>query len=71
MQKELATEKVKRETGLEHVLASLNILTPYGRKALQGITPFLPGEEEDLREVFRRVSPCVRSWVRMLPAPGN
>ena len=55
MQKELATEKVKRETGLEHVLASLNILTPYGRKALQGITPFLPGEEEDLREVFRRV----------------
>lgn len=51
----LATEKVKRETGLAHVFASLNILTPYGQKLLRGMDPFLPGEEDQLREEFDRI----------------
>ncbi len=51
----LATEKVKRETGLSHVFASLNILTPYGQKQLRGMKPFMPGEEEGLREEFDRL----------------
>lgn len=50
----LATEKVRRETGLSHVLASLNILTPYGQKRLRGMKPFMPGQEEQLREEFER-----------------
>ena len=51
----LATDKVKRETGLAHVFASLNILCPYGQKALRGAKPFMPGEEEQLREEFERI----------------
>ena len=51
----LATEKVKRETGLAHVFASLNILTPYGQKMLREMNPFMPGEEDRLREEFERI----------------
>ena len=51
----LATEKVKRETGLAHVFASLNILTPYGQKMLREMKPFMPGEEDLLREEFERI----------------
>lgn len=51
----LATDKVKRETGLAHVFASLNILCPYGQKALKKAEPFLPGQEEQLREEFERI----------------
>ena len=51
----LATEKVKRETGLSHVFASLNILTPYGQKQLRGMRPFMPGEEARLEEEFERI----------------
>lgn len=54
-QNELATEKVRRETGLEHVFASLNILTPYGTRLLRGFRPFLPGQEEELREELDRI----------------
>lgn len=52
----LATEKVKRETGLSHVFASLNILTPYGQKRLRETRPFMPGEEDQLREEFERIN---------------
>ena len=51
----LATEKVKRETRLAHVFASLNILTPYGQKMLREMEPFMPGEEDQLREEFERL----------------
>ena len=50
----LATEKVRRETGLAHVFASLNILTPYGQKQLRELKPFFPGQEEQLKEEFER-----------------
>ncbi len=55
MNKELASEKTKRETGLDHVFASLNILTPYGRKKLRAYVPFLPGREEELRTEFKKI----------------
>lgn len=51
----LASEQVKRETGLSYVFASLNILTPYGQKMLRQMEPFMPGEEDRLEEEFRRV----------------
>ncbi len=51
----LASEKTRRETGLEHVFASLNILTPYGKKYLRAFKPFMPGEEQELREELERV----------------
>ena len=51
----LATDKVKRETGLAHVFASLNILCPYGQKALRGAKPFMPGEEEQLRDLEQQL----------------
>ncbi len=51
----LAIEKVKRETGLAHVFASLNILTPYGQKLLRQTKPFMPGEEDQLKEEFQRI----------------
>ena len=55
MNRELASEKTKMETGLEHVFASLNILTPYGRKKLRSYLPFMPGQEEDLRREFKKI----------------
>lgn len=55
MEKSFATEKTRRETGLDHVMASLNILTPYGRKCLRSYEPFLPGREEELREELKRI----------------
>ena len=51
----LATEKTRRETGLEHVFASLNILTPYGKKHLRAYEPFMPGQEDGLREELDRI----------------
>jgi DNA mismatch repair ATPase MutS len=55
MGKELVTEKTRRETGLDHVFASLNILTPYGKKELRSYRPFMPGQEEELRGELGRL----------------
>lgn len=55
MTKSLASDKVKRETGLTYVFNSLNILTPYGQKMLRQAEPFMPGEEDALREEFQRI----------------
>ena len=55
MKRVLATEKTMRETGLDHVFASLNILTPYGKKRLRTYDPFLPGQEDELARELDRI----------------
>lgn len=60
----LANEKTRRETGLEHVFGSLNILTPYGRKLLRSYEPFMPGQEAELREELERIEEVRRMMSR-------
>ena len=64
MSRGLATEKTRRETGLEHVFASLNILTPYGKKALRGYEPFMPGQEGELKAELGRIEDMRRILAR-------
>lgn len=45
----LANVKTRKETGLDYVLGAINIQTPYGKKQVQEIEPFYPGEEAELR----------------------
>ncbi len=45
----LANIKTRKETGLDYVLGAINIQTPYGKKQLQEIEPFYPGEENQLK----------------------
>lgn len=56
----LSNVKTRRETGLEHVLQSINILTPFGKKRLKEITPFKPGEEEGLDYEFHKVETLMK-----------
>ena len=51
----LANVKTRKETGLEYVMYSLDLNTPFGRKQLKEIRPFYPGEEEELRKELDRV----------------
>lgn len=53
--KRLANKKTRRETGLDYVISSMNILTPFGSKLIKDQRPFLPGEEEVLRGELMRV----------------
>lgn len=45
----LANAKTRKETGLDYVVNSINIQTPFGKKLLKELKPFYPGEEEELR----------------------
>ena len=51
----LANVKTRTETGLEYVLTSLDIYTPFGQKILKELKPFFPGQEEDLRKELEKV----------------
>lgn len=64
--KRLANVKSRTETGFEHVLHSINVLTPYGVKRLKEIKPFYPGQERALREEFDKLD-IVRMLVRDYP----
>lgn len=48
--KRLANVKSRTETGFEHVLHSINVITPYGVKRVKEIKPFFPSQEKLLRE---------------------
>lgn len=47
--KRLANIKTRRETGLDYITQNLELGTPFGRKELQAISPYFPGEEDELR----------------------
>ncbi|MBO4725127.1 MAG: DNA mismatch repair protein MutS [Firmicutes bacterium] len=50
----LANVKTRKETGLDYVAGLINVQTPYGTKELQGIEPFYPGQEDELkRELYK------------------
>ncbi|MGI6766900.1 MAG: MutS-related protein [Lentihominibacter sp.] len=51
----LANKKTRQETGLNYVISSMNLLTPFGAAMIKGQKPFLPGQEEALREELLRV----------------
>ena len=55
----LANVKTRRETGLEYVMLSLDLNTPFGKKKLKEIKPFYPGEEEALRAELDRVEQMI------------
>lgn len=51
----LSNVKTRSETGLDHVMQSINILTPFGKKRMKEIVPFMPGDEGRLNEEFRKL----------------
>jgi len=53
--KRLANMKTRKETGLDFVVSAINLQTPFGVKQIKEQEPFLPGEEEDLREELKRI----------------
>ncbi|MBR1993454.1 MAG: hypothetical protein IJ988_03945 [Firmicutes bacterium] len=53
--KRLANMKTRKETGLDFVVSAINLQTPFGVKQIKEQEPFLPGEEENLREELKRV----------------
>ncbi|MDD4200151.1 MAG: hypothetical protein PHS19_02045 [Eubacteriales bacterium] len=48
--KRLANQKTRRETGLDYVVGAINLQTPFGQKLIKEQKPFLPGQEEGLRQ---------------------
>ncbi|MCQ2551667.1 MAG: hypothetical protein MJ146_05725 [Clostridia bacterium] len=51
----LANVKTRRETGLDYVVQSLNIQTPFGKREVKEMKPYFPGDEEALKEELNRV----------------
>ncbi len=51
----LSNVKTRSETGLDHVMQSINLMTPFGKKRMKGIVPFMPGEEDRLNDEFRKL----------------
>lgn len=52
----LSNVKTRSETGLDHVMQSINVMTPFGKKKLKELVPFLPGDEDRLNNEFRKLS---------------
>ena len=55
----LANVKTRRETGLDYVMFSLDLNTPFGKKQLKEVRPYYPGEEAELRDEMDRVEQMV------------
>ncbi len=51
----LSNVKTRSETGLDHVMQSINVMTPFGKKRMKEMKPFMPGEEELLNDEFRKL----------------
>ena len=55
----LANVKTRRETGLDHVMQSVDLNTPFGKRFLKETKPFYPGEEEELKAELDKVERMV------------
>lgn len=55
----LANIKTRSETGLDYVMQSIDLNTPFGKKQLKELKPYFPGEEEELREEFEKLDNMV------------
>lgn len=51
----LSNVKTRSETGLDYVMQNLNVMTPFGKKRMKEIVPFMPGEEDSLNDEFRKL----------------
>ena len=51
----LSNSKTKSETGLDHVMHSINVMTPFGKSRMKEMQPFFPGQEDLLDEEFRKL----------------
>lgn len=51
----LANVKTRRETGLDYVMQSIDLNTPFGKKILKETKPFFPGEEAELKAELDKV----------------
>lgn len=51
----LSNAKTRSETGLDHVMQSISIMTPFGKKRMKELVPFMPGGEERLNGEFRKL----------------
>jgi DNA mismatch repair protein MutS2 len=51
----LSNVKTRSETGLDHVMQSINVMTPFGKKRMKEIVPFMPGDEDRLNDEFRKL----------------
>ena len=51
----LANVKTRKETGLDHVMLKMDIISPFGKKSMKDMKPFFPGDEDSLRRELDRV----------------
>lgn len=55
----LANVKTRRETGLDYIMQSIDLNTPFGKRILKETKPFFPGEEDELRDELNKVEEMV------------
>ncbi|MCQ2555049.1 MAG: hypothetical protein MJ171_05300 [Clostridia bacterium] len=55
----LANVKTRKEVGLDFVTQSLEIITPFGKNVLKNLSPFYPGQEEELRAELDKVETLI------------
>ena len=51
----LANVKTRRETGLDYIMQSIDLNTPFGKKLLKETKPFYPGQEDELKAELDKV----------------
>ncbi len=51
----LVNAKTKSETGFDFIIQNTNVQTPFGRKVLKELAPFMPGQEQQLRQELSKV----------------
>ena len=56
----LANVKTKREVGLDYVMQSIDLNTPFGKTKLKEIRPYYPGQEDELNAEFDKMEQMVQ-----------
>ena len=56
----LANVKTRREVGLDYVMQSIDLNTPFGKNQLKEIKPYYPGQEEELNAEFDKMEQMVQ-----------
>ena len=55
----LANVKTRREVGLDYVMQSIDLNTPFGKEQLKEIKPYYPGQEDELNVEFDKMEQMV------------
>ena len=55
----VANVKTRAETGLDYVMTSIDLNTPFGKKILKETKPFFPGEEDLLRRELDKIEEMI------------